>query len=53
MLDQQEKRISKISRKKRYHADTMVQTTHFLKKCAILPEPAEDAPEVKEETKEL
>lgn len=36
-LELQQKRINKIHSKKRFYADTLVQTTHFLKKCAIIP----------------
>lgn len=36
-VDQESYRINQISNQKKLHANTVVQTTHFLKKCVIQP----------------
>jgi hypothetical protein len=37
MMEIQQARINKINHVKRTFANTMIETTHFLKKCAIIP----------------
>ena len=41
-LEKENERISKLDKVKSYHSDTAVQTTHFLKKCAIVNDKPEE-----------